>query len=288
MPKYWFGPAGKPLSLKTSDILRAPGFIRELGLNAMEYEAVRGVNIEDEKARLLGIEARKHNVRLSLHAPYFINLAGREQVVKSSIERLKASIRVSGIMEAYIVVFHPGYYRDALSRRDALEKVIRNLSEVVEYREQHGFRNTLLGPETSGKTSQIGDLNEVIEISASYEGVRPVIDFAHLYARHMGRFIVSKDDVLKVVDALEKRLGREYLSPLHSHFSKIEYSRGGERMHHALSEDKYGPEFRHVCEALCEAGVDAVVISESPLLEQDSIVMKRICLETCGESCIVE
>lgn len=288
MPKFWFGPAGKPIGLKSMDVTEAPAFIRRIGLNAMEYEAVRGINISDEKARILGEASRSQGVKLSLHAPYYINLAGREQVVNSSIERLTASVRISSVMGAYIVVFHPGYYRDAPSKRGAVEKIIRNLSRVVEYRDQHGFKDVWLGPETSGKISQVGDLVEVIEISSAFKGVRPVIDFAHLYARYMGRFVRSKEDIVKIVDTIEKKLGREHLNPLHTHFSKIEFNRGGEKEHHALGEEKYGPDFRIVCEALCEVGVDTVVISESPLLEEDSLIMKNTCIEVCGEGCVVE
>ncbi|MEM4717868.1 MAG: TIM barrel protein [Desulfurococcaceae archaeon] len=288
MPRYWFGPAGKPITMKSTDILKAPAFLRDIGLNAMEYEAVRGVNIREEKARELGQEARNYNVKLSLHAPYFINLAGKRDVVEASIRRLNESILASSWMGAYVVVFHPGYYKEAPSRKDALFKVINSLKSVAEFRSQVNARDVWLGPETTGKTSQVGDLIEVIEISRQIEGVRPVVDFAHIYARSGGKRIISKNDVLEIIDLIEKELGKWALSPLHVHFSKIEYGKGGEREHHNLDEEEYGPEFTYVCSALCETGVDAVFISESPVLEQDALVMLRICREICGEKCIVE
>lgn len=288
MPRFWFGPAGKPITMKTSDILKAPAFLREIGLNAMEYEAVRGVNIKEDKARALCLEARANGVRLSLHAPYFINLAGRKDVVEASIERLKAAVEAAYWMGAYVVVFHPGYYKDAPSKREAVNRVVNALASVVEYRSQLNAKNVWLGPETTGKTSQVGDLNEVLEISSRVEGTRPVVDFAHLYARSGGKFIRSEKDVLKVIEEIEKNLGSWALKPLHIHFSKIEYGKSGEREHHRLDEEGYGPDFKHVCTALCETGVDAVVISESPILEQDALVMLKMCREICGENCIVE
>jgi len=259
-----------------------------MGLNAMEYEAVRGVNIREDKARALGNEARANGVKLSLHAPYYINLAGRRDVVERSIRNLNESVEASHWMGAYVVVFHPGYYKDAPSKKDALKKVIESLKPVVEYREQINAREVWLGPETTGKTSQVGSLEEVIEMALSVEGTRPVIDFAHLYARSGGKFITSKEHVLQVIDFIEKSLGSWALKPLHVHFSKIEYGKGGEREHHNLSEEGYGPDFRHVCSALCETGVDSVIISESPVLEQDALVMLNMCREICGENCIVE
>lgn len=288
MPRYWFGPAGKPISMKSMDILKAPLFLREMGLNAMEYEAVRGVNIREDKARALGTEARLNGIKLSLHAPYFINLAGKRDVVEASIRRLNESIEAAYWMKAYVVVFHPGYYRDAPSKREALKKTMDALGKVIEYREQINAREVWLGPETTGKTSQIGDLNEVIELSRNLGGVRPVVDFAHLYARSEGKYITSREHVIQVIEHVERELGSWALRPLHVHFSKIEYGRGGEREHHNLTEEGYGPDFGQVCRALCEMNVDAVVISESPVLEQDALLMLKICRETCGEKCIVE
>ncbi|MEM1768112.1 MAG: TIM barrel protein [Desulfurococcaceae archaeon] len=289
MTRFWFGPAGKPITLKTSDILKAPGFLREIGLNAMEYEAVRGVKISEDKARAFGEEAVKNNILLSLHAPYFINLASiKKSTVEASIKRLIESVQASFWMKSYIVVFHPGYYKDAPSKREAVEWVVKNLKPVVEYIVENKIENVWLGPETTGKTSQIGSVEEVIEISRRLEYVKPVIDWAHLYARHGGEFIKSIDDVLTVLEKLERELGEIAVKPLHSHFSKIEYGKGGEKVHHNLSEREYGPDFSIVCKALCETGVDTVFISESPVLEQDAIIMKNICIETCGAKCIVE
>ncbi len=289
MPKILFGPAGKPISIKSSDIVKAPSFLREIGLSAMEYEAVRGVRINEEKARILGREASKNNIVLSLHAPYFINLASsKNSVVEASITRLNESVKASMWMNSYIVVFHPGYYRDALSRKEALKKVIANLKPVIEYRSEIGAENIWLGPETTGKTTQIGDLDETIIISHSLERVKPVIDWAHLYARYQGRFITSVDDVLMVIEKLERELGRYAVKPLHMHFSRIEYGRGGERKHHTLDEKEYGPEFEYICRGLVETGVEAVVISESPVLELDALVMKNMCDNICGVKCIAD
>ncbi|MEM0378145.1 MAG: TIM barrel protein [Thermosphaera sp.] len=288
MPHFRFGPAGKPITMKSSDLLKAPSFLREMGLNCMEYEAVRGVNIKEEKARSFGEEARLNNILLSLHAPYFINLAGRKSTVEASIQRLKESVTAAYWMNAYVVVFHPGYYKEAPSKREAVKKVIENLKHVAEYKAQIGAREVWLGPETTGRTSQVGDLDETILIAQSIEGVRPVVDFAHLYARTSGRLISKIDDVLKIIEKIESSLGSEALKPLHVHFSKIAYGRGGEREHHTLDEEKYGPDFRIVCKGLCDAGVDSVIISESPILEQDALRMKNLCLEVCGEKCVVE
>lgn len=287
MAKFRFGPAGKPIAMKSKDVLKAPEFLREIGLNAMEYEAVRGVNVSEEKARELGVKARENNVVLSLHAPYYINLASaKRSTVEASVNHLIKSVQASYWMNSYVVVFHAGYYGDAPSKREAVEWVIKNLGQVVDFRNSIGAKGVLIGVETTGKKTQIGDLNEAIEISIRLDGVVPVVDWAHLYARYEGRFIRSVDDVVKVIESIERNLGSKVLKPLHTHFSKIEYGKGGERRHHTLDEERYGPDFRLVCEGLWRMGVDVVIISESPVLEQDALVMKRICREICGEDCI--
>lgn len=289
MPKFRFGPAGKPVSMKAKDIVKAPSFLKAMGLNAMEYEAVRGVNITEERAKEFGSEALKNDVKLSLHAPYYINLASAKRTtIEASVKRLVDSVQASLWMGSYIVVFHAGYYSDAPSKREALEWVIKNLTQVVEFRESIGANSVLLGMETTGKKSQVGDINEAVTVSKKLNGVVPVVDWAHLYARFEGKFIVHEDDVRRVIDTIEEELGSHVLKPLHTHFSKIEYGRGGERKHRILAEENYGPDFKIVCKALHEAGVEAVFISESPILEQDALIMKSICRDICGDECIAD
>ena len=278
MVRIRFGPAGKPLGFK-GGMEKVPAFLASVGLNALEYEAVRGVNIREEKARLLGEEARKHGVVLSMHAPYYINLASEEEkVIGGSKRRLIEALRASEWMHAYIVVFHPGYYKD-LGREEALRRVVKALQEVWMEASSLGISYPLLGAETTGKQSQVGSLEDIAEICSKVERCRPVVDWAHLHARAQGEFIRSKEDVAKVIDFLENSLGSEALKPLHQHFSRIEYGKGGEKQHHPLHEKEYGPEFEHVCSSLLELGVDSVIISESPLLDRDALVMKKICRE---------
>lgn len=287
MAKFMFGPAGKPVSYRGS-IQGVPGFLREIGLNAFEYQAVRGVRISEEQARELALEAAKNGVLVSLHAPYFINLSSlSESTLRASIERLCESIRASKYMNAYVVVFHPGYYKGS-TPREALNRAISALKKVEEFRDSINATNVWLGPETVGKTSQLGSLEENIEICRAISNCRPVIDWAHIYARSRGSLITSIDHVIKVVEEVEMELGSKSTKPLHMHFSKIEYGKGGEREHHALSEAGYGPSFELVCKGLTQVGVEGVFISESPLLEKDALLMKDLCSRICGVNCVAD
>jgi len=279
--KLRFGPAGKPIDL-SGDLLEAPSFLRGIGLDAMEYEAVRGVNISRERAEKFGSAARESGVVLSMHAPYYINLSAVErEKVESSKKRLLDALQASAWMGSYVVVFHPGYYLD-WGIKEAVSKVIEALKEVRERSKQIAAEGVWLGPETTGKAKQVGSVDDVIEICREVERCRPVVDWAHLHARSLGKFPEGPGDVIAVIEKLEKELGREAIDPLHTHFSKIEFTRGGEKEHHTLDES-YGPDFKDVCEAYREVGINAVIISESPVLERDAIKMKKICEDLCTE-----
>lgn len=278
MCRLRFGPAGKPLSFK-GKMEKVPEYLEEIGLDALEYEAVRGVRISESKARLLGEEAEKHGVVMSLHAPYFINLASPDPtVVEKSIQRIVDSMKAAEWMKAYAVVVHTGYYKGHKSREDALKQAIEGYRKALEVLPDW-VRTPWISPEVMGRTAAIGDVDEVIRICMEVDRCRPTIDWAHLYARYQGQRVKSVDDVIEVIELFEKNLGKQAIDPLHTHFSKIEYGKGGEREHHTLSETEYGPEWEIVCQAYLETGINAVIISESPVLEQDALLMKKICEE---------
>ncbi|MEB3859923.1 MAG: deoxyribonuclease IV [Desulfurococcales archaeon] len=278
MGRLRYGPAGKPITYKGPMEL-VPGYLREIGLDAFEYEAVRGVRISEEKARELGSNAESNDVLVSMHAPYYVNLSSPDRSVwEKSVKRIVEALIAAEWMGAYVVVVHTGYYKGNKSRREALKRAVEGYLKVWE-EAPSWVRRPELSPELMGKTSQLGDLEEVVAICQQVDRCRPTIDWAHLHARFEGRAVRSVDEILEAIEFIEKNLGREAVSPLHTHFSKIEYGRGGERMHHTLSEEKYGPEWSIVCKAYREAGIDGVIISESPILEKDAIFMKKECHE---------
>jgi deoxyribonuclease-4 len=272
-----FGPAGKPIEFK-GDLADIPAFLKSIGLNAMEYEAVRGVNIKKEKAEVFGQKARENDVLLSLHGPYYINLASpEEKTVQASVRRIYESLRASHWMSAYAVVIHTGYYGD-LNPSEAIRLAIKGYKEALEQAWSDGYVFPSVSPETTGKTTQIGTVEEVVEICLSLgKKCRPTVDWAHIYARTKGELIQKVDDVIKIIEYIESNLGKDAVSPLHTHFSKIEFGKGGEREHHTLEEELYGPSFDVVVKAYKEVGVTGTFISESPILEKDALLMKKIC-----------
>jgi len=273
--KLRFGPAGKPIKFKgkSEDV---PKFLSEIGLNAYEYQAVRGVKINEEKARLLGENARQFDVELSIHAPYYVNLcSSKESTLNSSKDRLLRALAAANWMGAVVVVFHPGYYGD-LSKDEALQVCIRALGDVIEVAESEGLLNNVyLSPETTGKIKQLGDLDEILTICESLDHVIPTIDWAHIHAREQGA-ITSKDDYSKILSEIERRLGADVVDTLHVHFTKVSFGSGGELSHFPLESEEHGPDFNPLAELIVENDYHFTIISESPILEDDALMMKRV------------
>ena len=249
------------------------GYLQELQLGAMEYQAVRRVPTKIEPLKRFGEEARARDIVLSLHGPYAINLASTDdEIARMSAERLYWAIKAAEAMGARHVTFHPGYYTRR-GKEEALRIAISALSDLKERLKQEGIK-VELGPETAGRPSQLGSLDEVLRMAEDVEGVRPTIDFAHIHARY-GGILRKKGDYGRVLDEIESRTGG--LDGLVVHFTEVEMTKKGiGEMRHRQLGSGYGPDFRLLAEEIAERGVKWLLISESPLLEQDSLRMKRI------------
>lgn len=277
-----FGPAGVPPIFRLMKITVAdvPRLLREEGLDAFEYEAVRWgkkPQIGMEEARRLGVESKQQNVWLSLHGSYFLNFCGTKSIVEDSKQRLLACATAAEWMGAHTVVFHPGVYGKR-PPEVALKMCSDALREVVQKMRELGIVNAKLGPETMGRTYQLGSLDEALSICETVEQTQLVVDWSHLHARGLGR-LRTVEDYKDVVERIENRLGSESIKNLHCHFSKIEYSDKGERRHHALEEVRYGPDFRLFAKTIIEFKMSPIVISESPIIDVDAIRMRDILKE---------
>ncbi len=270
-PRLLFGPAGIPLSASEPSTEAGIRRVRELGLDCMEVEFVQGVRMKEEQALRVGEIARELKVSLSAHAPYFINLNAKEEdKIRASKERLLQAARISALFGGTVVVFHPAYYLD-LPPEEALERVRENLAEVAARIRAEGLK-ILLAPETTGKTTQLGTLEEVLKLCKGMEGVVPCIDFAHIHAR-TGRYN-SYEEFLEILDLVAETLGKKALSNLHIHVSGIEGGKGGEKRHLNLRESDF--RYEDLMRALKERKVGGLVISESPNREEDALLLKEV------------
>jgi deoxyribonuclease-4 len=272
-----FGPAGVPHIFRTlgAQSFDVPRLLREEGLDAFEYQAVRWgqkPQMKREDAERLGVEARKNDVWVSMHGSYYVNLSGKKEVVEASKRRLVACATAAQWMGAYVLVFHTGFY-GRFEKSYAFKNCVDALKDIVETMNSLGIRDVKLGPETMGRVFQVGTLDEILTICQEVEQTQLVIDWSHMHARRQGRFR-KVDDFRAVVEEVERRLGTEAARDMHCHFSKIEYTDKGERRHHVLDEARYGPDFEMLAEVIAEFKMRPVIICETPLLDVDAMKMR--------------
>ena len=252
-----------------------PKLLHEEGLDAFEYQASRWgpkPQIKLEDAKKLGEETRKNDVKLSMHGSYFVNLSGKKEVVEASKRRLLACATAADWMGAYVVVFHTGFY-GLVEKSFAFKNCLVALKEVSAEMKNLGLK-AKLGPETMGKKSQVGTIDEILTICQEVEGTQLVIDWGHLHALHQGT-LKKVEDFRAIAEKVELKLGTEALRSMHCHFSKIEFSSQGEKCHHPLDEERYGPEFRLLAEVIVDFGLHPTMICESPMLDVDARKMKE-------------
>jgi deoxyribonuclease-4 len=273
-----FGPAGVPPLFRVmgAELPDVPRLLREEGLDALEYEAVRWgpkPQIRQELAEKLGTAARENDVRLSLHGSYFINLSGKRDVVEASKRRLIASATAADWMGAYVMVFHTGFY-GRFEKDFAFKTCLNALKEVSAEMRSLGLR-VKLGPETMGRKFQVGTLDEILTLNQEIEDTQLVVDWAHLYALHQGA-LKKPEDFRAIAEKVEQKLGTETLRRMHCHFSKIEFTAQGEKKHHTLDEERFGPDFRMLAEVIADFQMHPTMICESPILDVDARKMQEI------------
>jgi deoxyribonuclease IV len=283
-----FGPAGVPemFRLMGAKLADVPRLLRMEELDAFEYAAVRWgqvPQIKRENAEKLKDEAKKNDISISLHGSYFINLFGEKKVAEASKQRLIACATAAHWMEAKVVVFHPGFYGKN-SKVDTLKKCSETIEEVDEKLKALGINEVKLGPETMGRHSQFGTLDEILSICQENERTQLVIDWSHLHAR-TGGGLRTKDDFRKVTLKVEEQLGTEAVRNMHCHFSKIEFTyKTGERRHHILDDVGFGPEFEMLAQIIVEFKMRPVIICETAVQDLDAMKMQKALKEIENKS----
>ncbi len=265
-----FGTAGIPLSTEKRSTVDGIKRVRELGLDAMELEFVRGVNMKPELAKKVKYVAKKHDVLLTAHAPYYINLNAAEKAkVEASKNRIIQSAERLYQAGGWSVVFHAGYYLKQ-PPESVYQRILEALRDIEKRLMDKGIK-VWIRPELTGKPTQFGDLKEIVKLSEELEMVLPTIDFAHAHARNKGK-CNSVEEWREMLAFMEDRLGREALDNMHIHMSGIDYTDKGEKRHLPLQESDM--KWEDLLRVLKEFRVKGVVISESPNIEDDALLMK--------------
>lgn len=274
----FFGPGGNSLSFYNEGhkaTVEAPAWVAARGLDAYEFEAGNGLAAGPATLSRIGEAAREHGVAMSLHAPYFISLCSADpEKRRKSIEYIRTSLEAGALLGARTVVVHMGGVAK-MPREEGMRLSAETLYDLLSEIPDNGIA---IGLETMGKVNQLGTLDEVLTLCAlAPDRLAPVVDFGHLNARVCGNGgFASKDDYLRVFDAIACTLGDRAAMELHSHFSKIEYTSAGEKKHLTFTDAIYGPEPWPLMEAIFELGVTPTIICESDgTMAEDALAMKR-------------
>ncbi|MBS3108350.1 TIM barrel protein [Candidatus Woesearchaeota archaeon] len=274
MKNLFFGTAGIPLSTKLPNTLNGIKRVKELNLNAMELEFVRSVNISEKSAPDVEKEAKLNNIILTCHAPYYINLNSLEKAkLIASRHRIIESARIAYLCGAYSIAFHAGFYQ-GMNKEYAYNNIKENIKLILKELRDKGI-NITIRPELTGKPTQFGDLNEIVKLSSELENVLPCIDFAHFHARTNKKN--SYQEFSNLLSHIEEILGRTALKNMHIHVAGINYSIKGELNHLNLKESDM--KYTELVKAFKDFSIKGVVISESPNIESDALLLKGIYLK---------
>lgn len=272
-----FGPSGNSLSFFERGFkhsYQAPAYVREMGLDAYEYAGGNGITGGEGVFKRIGEEARKHQIALSLHTPYFISLSGVDPEKRlKSLTYIEKSIWAAELMGADVIVIHCGSAAK-ISRDEAMALSADTLRRALE-----AFPDTKVrfGVETMGKINQLGTLEEVIELCKIDRRLCPVVDFGHLNARSRGTAFRTVEDYARVFEKVSAELDPERAETMHCHFSRIEYTDAGEKRHLTFADKVWGPDPGPLMEYVARAGIAPRIICESDGTQaEDARSMKEL------------
>ena len=264
MDKLNFLTAGVPLSAKGYDDRFQ--VLDNMGLDGLELEFVRGVRISDKSREIVG----SSNKVITAHAPFYVNLNAREEEkIEASIQRIIETAQTANELGGFSITFHAGFYLGA--EKEVVYKQIRNQIEIITKELVKVNNKIWIRPETTGKATQWGDLEEIITLSKEFETVLPCVDFSHLHARYNGA-VNEYSDFCDIFEKIGKELGQTALDNFHAHIAGIEYGAKGEKKHLNLEESDFN--YKDLLRAFKEFDIKGAIVCESPNIETDAKLMK--------------
>ena len=259
-PLIRIGIAGIPHHAKGEGTEAGVKYLCSIGLDAMEVQFGRNIYMTPDSARKSAAVAGECGLAFSVHAPYYINLTSKNKATQEkSKEWIRRSLVIADDLNANIVVFHPAREREP-------EVLKGHLLELSEFRKSEGIK-AIMGLETMGDAPEFGSVEDYLDILKTVPGTDIAIDFGHLHSRTNGS-IRTKADYEAIFNLLKPVKSNNF----HIHFANVEYKNGREVRHIPLDGQ---PPFRPLAELLREKRLNATIICESPLLEEDALKIKK-------------
>ncbi|MCM1265236.1 MAG: TIM barrel protein [Candidatus Gastranaerophilales bacterium] len=267
MDKLNFLTAGMPLTTGNKSYPGALKILEEMNLDGLELEFVHGVRISDKNKEVV----KNSSLVKTIHAPFYINLNSKEEEkIEASVQRIIETAEVADEIGAFSITYHAGFYLGM--DKETVYKNIQKQTDIITSELKNKNITVWIRPETTGKATQWGDLDEIINLSKEFEDVLPCIDFAHLHARYNG-ISNTYDEFARIFDKLATELGSDILNKFHAHIAGIAYSEKGEKHHLNLDESDFN--YKDLLKAFKDFSVKGAIVCESPNIETDCKILKE-------------
>ena len=267
--KLNFITAGMPLRTGKGTYPQAFDILTEMNLDGMELEFVHGVRMNDNHRKF--VKEKSKDFVITAHGPFYINLNSKEvEKIDASIQRIIDTASVASQAGAFSITFHAAFYMGG-DKETVYNQVKKQTGRIIDVLEREKI-NVWIRPETTGKATQWGDLDEIINLSKEFDQVLPCVDFSHLHARTAGEYN-TYDEFSKVVEKIGNELGQYALENFHGHLAGIEYTSKGEKQHLNLQESDMN--YKDLIKVLKEFGVKGALVCESPNIEDDCKLLKE-------------
>jgi deoxyribonuclease-4 len=265
--KLNFITAGVPLRAGNKGYEAGFKVLDDMGLDGLELEFVRGVRISDKSREVVGAADKV----ITAHAPFYVNLNAREEdKVDASIQRIIETAQTANELGGFSITFHAGFYLGM--DKESVYKQIRDKIEIITTELKKVNNKIWIRPETTGKATQWGDLEEIVRLSKEFETVLPCVDFSHLHARYNG-ISNTYDEFAKIFETIGNELGQIALDNFHAHIAGIEYGAKGEKKHLNLEESDMN--YKDLLKAFKDFNIKGAIVCESPNIEDDAKLMKE-------------
>ena len=271
MNELKFVTAGQPICNGSAGYENAFKILEELNLDGLELEFVHGVRMSPANKEIVKRVAKEKNMALTAHGPYYINLNSKEEdKIAASITRVLDTARIGQELGAYSVTYHAAFYM-GMNPETVYKKVETAMEQICKTLDEEGV-DIWVRPETTGKPTQWGNLEEIVKLSKDFKQVLPCVDFSHLHARTNGKYN-TYDEFCSIFDYIASELGAYALENFHAHIAGIEYSEKGEKKHLLLQESDMN--YKDLMRAFKKFDVKGVVVCESPIMEDDAVLLKE-------------
>ena len=256
---------GIPSSAK--DYSNAFEKLKELNLDGLEVEFVHGVRYSEKTREMI---LNRDDKLITHHGPYYINLNAKEdEKIEASIKRVLDTARAAKDLGAYSITYHAAFYLGD-DPKTVLDRMIKRHEIIIDTLQKED-NDVWVRPETTGKKTQWGTLDEIIELSKNFSQILPCIDFAHIHARENGKFN-TYDEFCYILEHLGNELGEIALNNFHGHVAGIKYTDKGEKNHLIFEESDFN--YKDLIKALKKFNIKGALVCESPNIEIDTKILK--------------